>query len=112
MVGTCALLRESPGVYELSKMAVDESFRGIGAGRRLLDAAIAAFHRRRGRELFLESSSRLATALGMYERAGFVLQPGVRPGSHYARADVYMIYAPPAKKAARKRARRGAAAGS
>jgi DNA-binding MarR family transcriptional regulator/predicted GNAT family N-acyltransferase len=104
VIGTCALLRESPGVYELSKMGVDESFRGLGAGRRLLDAAIAEFRRRRGRTLFLESSSKLRPALHMYEQAGFVLQPGVRPGSHYARADVYMVYAPPvAAKPRRKR---------
>jgi GNAT superfamily N-acetyltransferase len=52
IVGTCALLHESPGVYELSKMGVDENFRGLGAGRRLLDAAIAEFHRRDGQVLF------------------------------------------------------------
>lgn len=92
VIGTCALLHESPGVYELSKMGVDEMFRGLGAGRRLLDAAIAEFHRRQGRELFLESNSRLRTALRMYEQAGFVMQPSVRPGSHYERADVYMVY--------------------
>jgi GNAT superfamily N-acetyltransferase len=94
VVGTCALLHDAPGVYELSKMAVDESFRGIGAGRALLDAAIAEFHRRSGKMLFLESSKKLNTALAMYQRAGFVLQPAIRPGSHYARADVYMIYEP------------------
>ncbi|WP_254424344.1 GNAT family N-acetyltransferase [Rhodanobacter sp. C05] len=94
VIGTCALLHEAPGVYELSKMGVDESFRGLGAGRLLLDAAIAEFHRRRGHTLFLESNSSLKPALHMYERAGFVLQPTIRAGSHYARADVYMIYAP------------------
>jgi ribosomal protein S18 acetylase RimI-like enzyme len=94
VIGTCALLREAPGVYELSKMSVDESFRGLGAGRQLLDAAIAEFHRRGGHNLFLESSSLLKPALYMYEQAGFVLQPTIRAGSHYARADVYMIYAP------------------
>lgn len=92
VIGTCALLQESPGVFELTKMGVDETFRGLGAGRRLLDACIAEFHRRNGRTLFLESNSRLATAVRMYERAGFVMQPSVRPGSHYERADVYMIY--------------------
>ena len=93
VIGCCALLRESPGVYELSKMAVGKAFRGLGAGRHLLDATIAEFHRRRGKMLFLESSSKLRPALHLYERAGFVLQQGVRPGSHYARSDVYMIYA-------------------
>ncbi|MHA6205099.1 bifunctional helix-turn-helix transcriptional regulator/GNAT family N-acetyltransferase [Dyella soli] len=100
VIGTCALLHESPGVYELSKMGVDETFRGLGAGRRLLDAAIAEFHRRKGRELFLESNSRLKTALRMYEQAGFVMQPSTRPGSHYERADVYMVYQPAASKRA------------
>lgn len=95
VIGTCALLYESAGVFELSKMAVDEAFQGMGVGRRLLDAAIAEFHRRAGQTLFLESSSRLTPALHMYERAGFVLQPAVRGNSHYQRADVYMIYAPP-----------------
>lgn len=94
VIGTCALLHEAPGVYELSKMGVDEAFRGLGAGRLLLDAAIAEFQRRHGQTLFLESSSILKPALHMYEQAGFVLQPTIRAGSHYARADVYMIYAP------------------
>ncbi|WP_449427414.1 GNAT family N-acetyltransferase [Rhodanobacter umsongensis] len=94
VIGTCALLHEAPGVYELSKMGVDEAFRGLGAGRLLLAAAIAEFHRRRGHRLFLESNSSLKPALRMYGQAGFVLQPTIRTGSHYARADVYMIYAP------------------
>lgn len=101
VIGTCALLQESPGVYELSKMGVDETFRGMGAGRSLLAAAIAEFHRRDGRELFLESNSRLKTALRMYEQVGFVMQPAVRPGSHYERADVYMVYQPAKRAGAR-----------
>lgn len=94
IIGTCALLQESPGVFELTKMGVDDTFRGLGAGKRLLDACIAQFHRRNGHTLFLESNSRLKTALRMYEKAGFVLQPTTRAGSHYERADVYMIYQP------------------
>lgn len=94
IIGTCALLHESPGVFELTKMGVDETFRGMGAGKRLLDACIAEFHRRKGHTLFLESNSSLKPALRMYEKAGFVLQPSVRAGSHYERADVYMIYHP------------------
>jgi ribosomal protein S18 acetylase RimI-like enzyme len=88
------LRQESPGVFELTKMGVDETFRGLGAGKRLLDACIGEFHRRKGSTLFLESNSLLKTALRMYEKAGFVLQPAVRPGSHYERADVYMVYQP------------------
>jgi DNA-binding MarR family transcriptional regulator/GNAT superfamily N-acetyltransferase len=92
VIGTCALLKESPGVFELSKMAVETGWRGIGAGRMLLDAAIAEFHKRRGKTLFLESNKKLGPALTLYESAGFVHQPAPRAESHYARADVYMIY--------------------
>jgi DNA-binding MarR family transcriptional regulator/predicted GNAT family N-acyltransferase len=95
VVGTCALISEGEGVYELSKMGVDENYRGLGAGRLLLDAAIAEYRGRGGSRLFLESNSRLGRALGMYERAGFVRQPSIRPGSHYERADVYMVYQSP-----------------
>ncbi|QNN47873.1 bifunctional helix-turn-helix transcriptional regulator/GNAT family N-acetyltransferase [Thermomonas brevis] len=91
-VGTCALLQEAPGVYELSKMAVTERCRGLGTGRKLLDAAIADFRARGGQRLFLESHSALRPALRLYESAGFELQPGLKPGSHYQRSDVYMIY--------------------
>jgi ribosomal protein S18 acetylase RimI-like enzyme len=94
IIGTCALMQESSGVYELSKMGVDEAFRGLGAGRLLLDACIAEFHGRGGTTLFLESNSVLTTALRMYEKAGFVKQPAIRAGSHYERADVYYIYQP------------------
>lgn len=34
VVGTCALKQEGEGVFELTKMAVDESHQGLGIGRR------------------------------------------------------------------------------
>lgn len=91
IVGTCALIKAGRGRYELSKMAVTERCQGLGLGRKLLDAAIARFRRLKGKELFLESNSRLGPAIRLYERSGFVHSP--RPGgSHYQRADVYMVY--------------------
>jgi hypothetical protein len=41
--------------------------------------------------------------LQLYESGGFVHHPAPRPGSHYQRADVYMVYEP--KNAARRRAK-------
>lgn len=93
-VGTVALKRESEGVYELTKMAVDPACQGRGIGRLLMQGALAAYRGLRGRELFLESSSRLSTALALYESVGFRHRPAPRPGSHYARADVYMVWEP------------------
>jgi putative acetyltransferase len=44
-----------------------------------------------GKELFLESSSKLKPALRLYEANGFRHAP--RPvASHYQRSDVYMVW--------------------
>ena len=93
-IGTVALKHEGQGVYELTKMAVAPDFRGSGVGRLLMQQALAVFRQLDGRELFLESSSQLAPALKLYESVGFVHHPAPRPGSHYARADVYMVWEP------------------
>lgn len=93
-IGTLALRHEGDGVYELTKMAVAPGRRGEGIGRLLIDAALAWYREARGRALFLESSSRLASAIRLYERAGFVHRPAPRAGSHYARADVHMVWEP------------------
>lgn len=95
-LGTVALLHEGGGVYELTKMAVAPEARGRGIGRRLLAGALDAWRGLGGRELFLESSSKLRPALALYESIGFRHRPAPRPGSHYARADVYMVYEPDA----------------
>jgi GNAT superfamily N-acetyltransferase len=94
-VGTVALRHDGDGVYELTKMAVEPGLRGSGIGRALLLAAIDAFRALDGRELYLESSSILKPALALYATAGFVHHPAPRPGSHYARADVHMVWEPP-----------------
>lgn len=106
VVGTCALMpetdgAEAEGAYELTKMAVDEHRQGLGIGRALMEAAIAEFHGRGGRRLFLETNSKLVPAVRLYESMGFEHQPSIKPDSHYDRANVYMVWrdtqgAPPA----------------
>lgn len=95
-LGTVALLRYDDDLVELTKMAVEPGLRGGGIGRKLMAGAIAAFQDMGGRELFLESSHRLGPALKLYESVGFRHHPAPRPGSHYQRADVYMIWEAPA----------------
>lgn len=92
VVGTCALKHDGGGVFELVKMAVDESHQGRGIGRRLIEAALGAFRARGGTTLFLETNSALAPAIGLYESVGFERQTARKPDSHYARSDVYMIW--------------------
>lgn len=111
VVGTCALTKEPDDSCELTKMAVDERYQGLGIGRRLIEAAIEEFTRRRGKTLFLETNSKLTPAIRLYESVGFEHQPTSRPDSHYRRADVYMVWRAPraanAKAGARPR-RKGA----
>lgn len=90
VLGVCALLKTDRQTFELSKMAVDAHFRGLGFGRLLLDAAIARARAAGARSIILETSSRLPEAIALYERAGFVRRP--RPAdAEYARTDTWMV---------------------
>ena len=91
IVGTCALLHEGNGRFEVSKTAVTERLQGKGIGRKLVMAAIAEFQKIGGRELYLETNSVLQTAITLYESVGFVHSEKPTP-SPYARANVYMVY--------------------
>lgn len=74
---------------ELVKLAVAPSAKGLGLGRRLVEACLG-FARESGvRRLVLLSNSRLTTALRLYEAFGFEQRP-TPLDSKYATADVYM----------------------
>ena len=92
IVGTVALKHAGSRRYELMKMAVTASARGMGAGRLLGVAAVDRYRELGGTCLFLESHSSLLPALALYESLGF--RHCLRPApSEYARTDVYMEYA-------------------
>ncbi|MBT9330964.1 GNAT family N-acetyltransferase [Paracidobacterium acidisoli] len=91
IVGCCALLPIASGEFEVGKMAVAEEMRGRGIGRRMLLFTIAHARKIGAHRLYLESSSRLPSALHIYEAAGFRhLSPAQRKPSKYDRADVFM----------------------
>ncbi len=91
VVGCVALIPTGDGVYELSKMAVAPSQRGLGIGRKLIEYAIARAREIGARSLFLGSSTKLKNAVHLYESIGFRhLAVEERPVNLYARADVFM----------------------
>jgi len=94
IVGTCALKKEENEVYELTKMGVDEDMQGKGIGHSLMQAVIEKYQSLQGKQLYLETNSILKNAIHLYEKYGFVDQGGPKPGTEYARADVYMIWQP------------------
>ena len=91
IVGCVAVVPEGHGVYEISKMAVAPEHRGRGFGRILLHAAIDQARALGATALFLGSSTKLPTAVRLYEQAGFVhVRPDEIGPMPYDRADVFM----------------------
>ncbi len=100
-VGTCALIptepvvyevaRLTPSSYEVAKMAVEESYRGAGIGRAVLEHTIAEAAKLGARRLYLETNDRLTNAIHLYESIGFRhLDPSRVKPSPYNRANVFM----------------------
>src|SRR5215467_5250854 len=70
-VGCCALVPMGPGEFEVAKMAVTESARGGGIGRRVLERTVAEAKAAGARRLYLETNHVLETAIHLYESVGF-----------------------------------------
>ncbi|WP_324827150.1 bifunctional helix-turn-helix transcriptional regulator/GNAT family N-acetyltransferase [Qipengyuania zhejiangensis] len=95
IVGTCALQKAGPGAFELTKMGVRETARGLKVGEFLLEAMIAEAQDIGARKLFLLTNRKCAPAIHLYEKLGFVHDAGIMAeyGARYERCDVAMLYA-------------------
>jgi GNAT superfamily N-acetyltransferase len=87
--GTCAVMPHGPGTFELAKMAVSESARGRGYGDLLMEAAIAFARGAGARRLMLVSNTKLAPAIRLYRKHGFVEVP-IEEQHGYARVDIQL----------------------
>lgn len=87
ITGTVALKYSAPGVYEFTKMAVDEKFQGKQIGKALALAAIKKANELNAEKIFLYSSTKLIPALALYRRLGFIEVPVDGP---YKRSDIKM----------------------
>lgn len=96
IVGTCALLKTGPYSYELTKMGVRESARGLKAGEFVLAAAIERAASLGADPLYLLTNTKCAAAIHLYEKLGFRHDAGIMAtyGALYARCDVAMRYIP------------------
>ncbi|WP_196137423.1 bifunctional helix-turn-helix transcriptional regulator/GNAT family N-acetyltransferase [Aliikangiella sp. G2MR2-5] len=92
IIGTAALINNGQGRLELSKMSVDESYQGLGIGEKLAKAAIEQYKVTEFTQLYLESNRKLTPALNLYSKLGFVEEEPPFTQSHYARADIYMVF--------------------
>ncbi|TWI62650.1 DNA-binding MarR family transcriptional regulator [Pseudoduganella lurida] len=98
IVGTCALQKTSEGGFELTKMGVRASARGLKAGEFLLAAIIDRAMALQADPLYLLSNTKCAPAIHLYEKLGFRHDAGImaRYGARYERCNVAMLYHPPA----------------
>jgi ribosomal protein S18 acetylase RimI-like enzyme len=87
MAGTVALRYFSEGVYEFTKMAVAEKFRGKGIGRALADEAIEKARELGAEKIILYSNTILAPAIELYRKLGFREVP---VDAVYKRSDIKM----------------------
>lgn len=97
IVGTCALQRSSDGGYELTKMGVRETARGLKAGEFLLAAIIQRALTLDANPLYLLTNKRCEAAIHLYEKLGFKHDADImaRYGARYERCNVAMRYCHP-----------------
>ena len=72
-IGTAAMVLVEERVFELSKMAVDPKYRGLGIGRRIIDECIKFAKNHKAQEIFLITNDKLLPALELYRSSGFEL---------------------------------------
>ncbi len=89
-VGTCSLVKTADPKYdfEVAKFAVDNTIRGKGIGKMLMDACIEKAHEKDGKRIFLETNHLLKAAIHLYERFGFIRIPLKHAG--HERTDILM----------------------
>ena len=88
IIGTVALKNIGNAVMELTKMAVNESHQGLGAGNILCKGAIDKARKLKAKKLILFTQKKLKPALVIYQKNGFRQIP-LKEGK-YKRADIMM----------------------
>lgn len=88
ILGTAALKLMENDSYELCKMGVTESARGLGIGDLVSKAAIEQAKKMGAKRVYLETNSSLTPAITLYKKLGFKNIENFQ--SPYERADVAM----------------------
>jgi N-acetylglutamate synthase-like GNAT family acetyltransferase/DNA-binding transcriptional ArsR family regulator len=94
IIGTCALMPVDGDAFELTKMGVRASARGLKAGDFLLQRTIERARQMPIESLFLLTNKKCEAAIHLYEKAGFIHDAEIMEqyGKRYARCDVAMSF--------------------
>ncbi len=71
IVGTCAMKKLTKKIFELSKMAVSEEYKGKQIGKKLALTAIGYAFEEKAEKIILETSPKLFAAINLYKKLGF-----------------------------------------
>ena len=88
IAGTFALVKVENGVYELSKMTVEEHFIGKKIGNRMLEFCMLEAKKLKAEKVILYSNTKLQPAIHLYKKFGFKEVP--LDHSEYERANIKM----------------------
>jgi ribosomal protein S18 acetylase RimI-like enzyme len=88
VVGTISLIPIDQDNYEILKLGVVDDYKGLGIGSRLMQICIDICKEKNVKTITLESSSKLKSALNLYEKLGFEHIDVV--DAHFESADVKM----------------------
>ena len=72
-IGTAAMVLTKEKIFELSKMAVDSRYQGLGIGRKLINECISFAKKKSADEIFLITNDQLLPAMELYYSSGFEL---------------------------------------
>lgn len=75
IVGTVALIKMENNMFELSKMAVNESFQGLGIGKLLMQHCFDFATKNECKTIILYSNTALESAIHIYKKLGFTELP-------------------------------------
>ena len=88
IAGTFAFIPVEEGVFELSKMTVDEAFRGKKIAHKMLEFCLEEAKRLHMSKIILYSNTILQPAIHLYKKYGFQEIPLEK--SEYKRSDIKM----------------------
>jgi ribosomal protein S18 acetylase RimI-like enzyme len=89
VIGACAILNFAPGIFEFTKLGVDEKARGKGVARALLRHCTARARARGAHTLKIFTNTRLAPACTLYRSENFTEIPmNAEERARYVRGDV------------------------
>ncbi len=85
LVGTAGVFPVEPGTYELRKMYLRPTARGLGIGKQLLDVTVEWTRAHGGLRMVLDTAEQMERAIAFYESHGFVRDDAQKRGARCTR---------------------------